>query len=441
MFEKVTARDFVEEKFIAPFFRKKARYIGVELEFPILFYDKEQLAKEKGIEFLTELVSSGEFFEEKATCSPEIMRVNNEVGDSISFDYSYSTIEFSMAKAFSIHDMAKRFFQYFERASNFYEKRGCLITGMGTTPLKPKEIEFTRSGYTDTLRSFIEDYCVQKDPRYYLSNMQSIQTHIEVPGKQLVEAFNVMCLVDFAKGLLLSNSLPDPENLPPGIEYEEGTLCARDFNWEGSGFPNTGLCDKPVEDIEQLIDYFTDKKLCFRREGYDYFCFSPIALKSYFESGERSLDDLDAFFVAERVTLNLYNVLELRGDCIQPLVDTFCPTALNIGLCNNATKAWQLTWKFLATHRLNTLGNRELRRLAINGTLIEMLPKDALTEFLTELIDTAKFGLRQRGLQEERYLQPLYNRAAQLTNPALLQLDKLAQGVSVIDIAKEYAAY
>ncbi len=440
MFNTLTARDFVEERLIAPFFRKKAQYIGVELEFPILFQDKTLNSKTLGIEFLTELIDSGEFFEETATCSPEIMRVVNSSGDSISYDYSYATIEFSMAKKHSLNEIAGNFYGYFDLAVKFYDKRGCIISGMGTNPMMPEVIEYTRSNYTDTLRQFIGEYCVQKDPRYYLCNMQSMQTHVEIPGINLTQAFNVMCLADFAKGLLLANSLPDMGNLPSGVEYEPGTLLARDFNWEGSGFPNTGLCDKPLADLEQLIDYFTDKKLCFKRDGLDFSCFEPIAIADYYQQGEHGIEDLDAFFNVERVTINLYNVLEMRGDCIQPLTDCFAPAALNIGVCYNSARAWQVLWNFLTVNDLAEYGNRELRHLAITGRLSEMIPKDRLCSFLTELLDTAKEGLRQRGFKEEQYLAPLYDRAQNLSNPALDQLDRLAQGESVIDIAKRYGA-
>ncbi len=440
MFETITARDFIEERLIAPFFRKKAQYIGVELEFPILFIDRTLSSKQLGIEFLKELIDSGDFFEETATCSPEIMRVVNSSQDSISYDYSYATIEFSMAKKHSLDEIAQSFFRYFNIATQFYEKKGCIISGMGTNPMMPEVIEYTRSNYTDTLRNFIGEFCRQKDPRYYLCNMQSMQTHVEIPGTDLTQTYNVMCLADFAKGLLLANSLPEPSNLPPGIEYEPGTLCARDFNWEGSGFPNTGLCDKPLENLERLIDYFTDKKLCFKRDGLDFSYFKPIAMTEYFKQGERGMNDLDAFFNVERVTINLYNVLEMRGDCIQPLSDCFAPAALNIGLCYNSKRAWQVVWNFLAANRLAEKGNRELRRLAITGQLTEMIPNDALSGFLTELLDVAKEGLRQRGFQEERYLLPLYNRAQTLSNPALDQLDRLAQGESVVDIARGYGA-
>ncbi len=439
MFENNSARDYIEELLIAPFFCKDATFIGAEFEFPILFLDQTVSSKEIGKEFLTQLILDDEFEEEKGTCSPEIMRVNSKNGDSISFDYSYATIEFSMAKAVKLQDIAERFYRYFNIAAEYYNKKGCIISGMGSNPLMPNNIEFTRSNYTDTLREFIGKYCPQKNPVYYLTNMQSVQTHIEVPGKQLVQKFNTMCRMDFVGGLLLSNSLPEPSNLPDGISYDEGTLCARDLNWEGSGFPNTGICKTPLKNVEELIDYFTDKQLCFRRDNLDYYCFEPTSLKEYFDEQNHPKEDIKGFFNVERVTINQYNVLERRGDCIQPLKDTFCASAFNIGICYNTQKACELVKKFLNNNGLASSDNAQLRKMAITGRFAELVSPKALSTFLTETVNVAAEGLRNRGYGEESYLEPLYERAKKLQNPAEYQKQQLEKGVDILEIARQYA--
>ncbi len=439
MFENNTARDYIENMLIAPFFRKEARYIGVEFEYPILFLDGSQSSKKLGMEFLTLLVNSGDFEEEKATCSPEIMRVKNHHDDSISYDYSYATIEFSMAKGITIHEIAERFYSYFDMAYEFYESKGCIITGMGSNPLMPKTLEYTISNYTNTLREYISRYTPQKDPRYYLANMQSVQTHIEVPGKRLVEKFNTMCMMDFVKGLLLSNSLPEPSNLPSGISYEEGTLCARDLNWEGSGFPNTGICTQKFNNIEQLIDYFTDKDICFRVDGLEYECFEPVSLSKYFNEQQHPESDLHGFFNVERVTINRYNVIEMRGDCIQPLNSTFCATAFNIGICYNSEKAMATCEKFIADNRLDGLNIKELRKYAVTNRCTELVSPRTISKFLTEMVDIAKHGLLTRGFGEEIYIEVLYERAAKLKCPAEYQLELISEGQDIVDIAKLFA--
>ncbi len=439
MFKSETARDYVEDRLIAPFFNKTAKYIGIELEYPILFLENTADSKALGIEFLTRLTDSKEFSEETGTYSNEIMRVNSSCGDSISYDYSYATIEFSMARGESIKEIAGRFFGYFDIAYEFYIKRGCLITGMGTNPMPPNTIAFTDSKYTNVLRKFINNYTLQKDPKYYLLNMQSVQTHIDVPGKQLTEQFNTLCRLDFVRALLFANSLPYADNLPSGVVYDHGTLCARDLNWEGSGFPNTGICDTDLADIEALIDYFTDKHICFKKDGIEFECFKPLKLSEYFDVKKNPAKDIENYFNVERVTINQLNVIEVRGDCIQPLDATFAPSAFSIGICNNSKKAYSRCIAFLQENGISNMGNKELRKMAITGRFNELCSPRAISLFLIKMIDISKQGLIERGFGEEEYLIPLYQRAKRLQCPAELQLSLMAEDKSIIDVAKQYA--
>ncbi len=439
MFSRNCARDYVEERLIAPFFRKNPKYIGIELEYPILFLDDSIDSKAIGIEFLNALIATQEFSEEKGTYSAEIMRVNHSCGDSISYDYSYATIEFSMARGINIDELAQRFYSYFKIANDFYKSKGCIISGMGTNPMLPKIIKYTDSKYTNSLRDFISKYTVQKDPKYYLLNMQSVQTHIDVEGKRLTRLFNTLCKLDFVRALLFSNSLPSTDNLPTGVEYDAGTLCARDVNWEKSGFPNTGLCDCDLANIEELIDYFTDKKLCFVRDGVDFNCFKPTSLTEYFDSQKHPEKDIECYFNVERVTINLLNVVEVRGDCIQPLNATFAPSAFSIGISNNVEKAYHLCSEFLKENALHAMGNKQLRLMAVTGRFNELCMPITLVAFLTKMIDTAKQGLIQRGFGEEKHLKPLYERAKKLLTPAEHQLQMMAEGKSILQIAQQYA--
>ncbi len=394
-----TGRELVENKLFKPFLKKTAQYVGVELEFPILHIGDKN-SKELGVNYLKQLVDDGLFFEEVLALSPELMRVNNSKGDSISYDYSYAVIEFSLAKAHSLTDLHERFTKYFNSALEYYRSHGCDIVGLGTNPDPPNEIHYVNSSYCRALRKFIENYTPQKDPAYYLCNMQSIQTHVEIEGEDLVEVYNLMNRLDFARAYLFSNSPPHERNLPPGISYAEGTVCARDFNWEGSGFPNTGICDKHMSNIDELIDYYTNKMMCFSLSGLEFDCFEPVPVEEYF-SVDRGEQGFAGYFNVERVTINQYNVLEFRGDCTQPLEKSFAPAAFNVGLCYNFRAADEVTKRFFADNNIS-LSNSELRKLAITGKMI--VDKDILTKFLQNLTDIAREGLKMRGFSEEALL-------------------------------------
>ena len=59
---------------------------------------------------------------------------------------------------------------------------------------------------------------------------------------------------------------------------------------------------------------------------------------------------------------------------------------------------------------------------------------------LHRILDLSAKGLARRGFGEEPLLDPLRRRADMLTNPALEQLDRLAHGESIENIARDYGA-
>ena len=59
---------------------------------------------------------------------------------------------------------------------------------------------------------------------------------------------------------------------------------------------------------------------------------------------------------------------------------------------------------------------------------------------LRRILDLSAKGLARRGFGEEPLLDPLRRRADMLTNPALEQLDRLAHGESIENIARDYGA-
>ncbi len=392
----------VKSQLIDPYFEKQPQYVGVELEFPILGIN-ERNSMQLGCDFLRTLIDSGEFTEETRTASPELMRVNSTCGDSISFDYSYAVMEFSMCKADNLLPIATRFYRYFEMAQGFYTSHGCRLEGLGTNPDPPQSIHFVNSSYSKALRRFICEFTPQHDPKYYLCNMQSIQTHVEVPAERLVDCFNLNNRLDFARGLLFANSPPHADNLPQYDSYEQGTIIARDHNWEQSGFPNTGICDRHIANADALTDYYTEKQMCFGLKGLDFYCFEPTPLVEFF-ANDRPEEEFGGFFNVERVTLNGYHVLEFRGDCTQPLDRLFAPSAFNVGICYNIDAAQQTVTEFLQQNGIDK-SNSQLRRLVATGKAVA--PRDAAQAFLQDIVACARQGLLKRGYGEERLLEPL----------------------------------
>ena len=78
-----------------------------------------------------------------------------------------------------------------------------------------------------------------------------------------------------------------------------------------------------------------------------------------------------------------------------------------------------------------------------------MLSKEELPDFidrmalkgqLVKILDIARSGLKDRGRNEEHYLDALYERAEKLTNPAKQMLEGIRKGRQLVEFIKDYSA-
>ena len=64
---------------------------------------------------------------------------------------------------------------------------------------------------------------------------------------------------------------------------------------------------------------------------------------------------------------------------------------------------------------------------------------DAAYQLLEEVLRLAEDGLAERGHGEEQFLETLFRRAEQRTNPALRLLEKLKTGRALREVILEFA--
>ena len=82
----------------------------------------------------------------------------------------------------------------------------------------------------------------------------------------------------------------------------------------------------------------------------------------------------------------------------------------------------------------------ELRKMFNYRKLPSFVDEDALYELLEKVLDLAKEGLKERGLGEEIFLESLYDRMQNQTNPARKMLELREQGAGLEEIIWDYAA-
>lgn len=381
------------------------------------------------------------FYDDKTGQDGCLIRVKNEIGDGISADYRYEIIEFAMQKDLNLNNIANRFFKYFHIVQDYFLQHGCLLTGMGTNLTAGATcINHTTDAYCSALNEYIRKYTSYKNPDYFLTNMQSIQTHLDIPIKNkngekiLLDAINLFNKLDFVRGILFSNSLPNSSSAPSNFLYPTDTLCARDFNWLNTQLPDTGCVDEKFETIEQLTNYVTNLKVYLRKCGDKYHSFKATSIAEYFSRPNQVDDVLSVFRYFENVVLNLYTTLEIRGDCIQPLEDTFAPTAFNLGISRKVEEASDITEQFFKDNKI-TFTNSVLRSMAVND--IKIVDDDIMKLYLQNLYELAKSALKERWFGEEQHLYCLEKRINALSCPAKFQKHQLLRGVPLDEIIKQ----
>lgn len=435
-------RELLKEKFIVPYLKKNEEYIGIELEYPLILDDDQVDSKKVVLSLLKYLKENYGFHDDKVGKDGCLVRVKNNNGDGISADYRYEIIEFAMQKDLNLNIIADRFYRYFNIVQEFFVKHGCFITGMGTNLTSDAtRVNHTTDPYCFGLNEYIKKYTSYKNPKYFLTNMQSIQTHIDIPiknekeGEQiLLNTLNLFNMLDFVRGILFSNSLPNVTSAPPNLDYPKETLCARDFNWLHTELPDTGCVDEKFNTIDELLDYMLNLKVYLRKCGDDYQEFKQTSIKEYFSNPKQVDDILSIFRYFKNVVLNRYAALEIRSDCIQPLKDTFAPTAFNLGISRRINEATELTLKFFKDNKI-TYTNSVLRQMAIDDKKI--VEDKIMQEYLQKLYDLARAALEERGFGEEKHLYCIQKRIDALQCPAKLQKQQLLNGFSLNEIIKQ----
>lgn len=112
--------------------------------------------------------------------------------------------------------------------------------------------------------------------------------------------------------------------------------------------------------------------------------------------------------------------------------------AFHLGLMKNLNKLSELLENDHIIYH-NGYNATELRKLFIKNNLPNFINEDGLYSLTKQVLDLSYEGLTQRGFNEEKLLQPLYERLETKTNPAKTMLDLREQGINMKDIIIEYA--
>ena len=445
-------RNKLYKEFIEPTKQRK-NFIGIEIEVPIINLNK------KPVDFDIVHKITDNFKKEFSDFSPNgidydgntfsLKNPNNS--DIVCYDCSYNNIEFAMGREKNLFTINNRFIEYYNYVKEEFEKYNYTLTGMGINPYRRynKEIPIPSERYLmlyHHLKSFNKYNDIPMHfhnyPGYGMFSSAS-QVQLDVHYNDLIKTINTFTKIEPIKALLFSNSVLMDEN--------KHLTCFRDALWEysthGINPHNIGMYDVDFEDIDDILNYLETLNIyCVMRDGA-YINFETINLLEYFnkdsikgdiydKKGYRQIEikpninDIDYLRAFKFINLTFRGTVEFRSVCTQPISDTMSVAAFHLGLKEKIDELHEFISKDrVIFHKGYTAS--ELRKLLIQDEIPSFINKKKLCELTNNILNIAKDGLNKRGLGEEIFLKPLYNRVKYHTNPGKEMIKSLHDGIKI----------
>ncbi len=426
--------------------------IGIELEFPIIKFGGNIIDMEvirKLAFFIVEDLGFSQIIFYSDGIPVKMKNPSNK--DIISFEYCFSNLEFSLASALRIDEIAKRFWDYYEKIMNFLIKREHLLISQGTNPYKwVKHVPILQTDYHKVINIF-HKRCKRKSVYkmdHWASMIASSQTHIHLREENFVDVLNVLNKTEWIKGLLFANSSFWNGKIDPFLN-----MSSRDYFWQNNGFVSKEF-DHPVVDLffcdmQEYYQFLLKKMQVFYvMRDNKYISLKNMNLRDYYKLDVVQGKIIDKGNDLKNITIKpeendleffrsyFYNILtghgtlEMRSDGLQPLNDLFVTVAFNIGIVSNYNKIKKII-DFI------TIKNSDLR---IKATKYQLITDDwkflnmSMKEFLYIFYDLVKQGLVERGYGEEKYIECLCERIDKLENPGIKLINLLKTGMNLNDV-------
>ena len=456
MINEKQIKDKLYEEFIRPT-QKEKNYIGVEIEIPIINLDKKavdfSVVHEVTDKFKKEF---GDFENDGIDYDGNVYSLkNNKNDDIVCYDCSYNNIEFAMGREKDLFSINDRFNEYYAFTKECFEEHNHTLTGMGINPYRkynnhipiPSERYLMLYHHLQSTDDY-ENIRFHDYPEYGMFSSAS-QVQLDVSKEKLVQTINVFSKIEPVKALLFSNSvLIDDDNF----------ICFRDVLWEysthGVNPHNIGMYDVELKDIDDLQAYLESLNMyCVMRDG-SYINFPSINLLDYFNqeriTGEKycngkyrkvtikpELDDINYLRPFKFINLTFRGTVEFRSVCTQPINESMSVAAFHLGLKDKLDELDEIITNDTSLyHKGYTAG--ELRKLLIQSKIPPVIDKNKVCKLSKSIVDLASAGLEERGLGEEIFLNPLYERIKKQTNPAREMIKILNNKNNIEEVIENY---
>lgn len=459
MIDQTLVREKLYQKYIEPTENNTHKYIGIEVEMPIVNLNKQAVDFEKIHKLTAKFM---EYFQFEVMSRDDDGNVNAakhpDNGDILSYDCSYNNLELSLGREKTLQSLYQRFHDYYVYIQEELKQYNYTLTGMGVNPYRQynNNVPIPNGRYRMLFHHLSSYPKYQELPMYFHEYpdyglfSSASQVQLDVDYEDLLMMLRAFSKVEPIKALLFNNSIM--------LDEQEELACCRDMFWENSTHGinphNIGMFDCELESVEELQAYIESTSMyCVERDG-KYINFPPIPVMEYFEqesiTGEYyadgsyheisftpEIEDLDYLRTFKFEDLTFRGTIEFRSVCCQPIKDVMTVSAFHLGLKRRVKELDKLLQEDQVIYH-NGFSATELRKMFVKRELSAFVDKEDVYGLAKQVVDLAKDGLLERGYGEEVYLESLYERIRQQSNPAQKMLRHLQEDGDIEDMIVEY---
>ena len=408
------------------------RNIGIEAEFPVISTTGCNPGVDVLQRLLREIAIELDFLPERfSSKGAPISARSATTGDLLSYEFGYSTLEFSLSPSRNLLDADQRLSWYVEKSIAMLERFGLTLKGFGLNQspwcrMLPHVEDARYDAVFTYLNNLGESANSFFDP-HFNKVICSMQTHVEVGYCDVAKYLNMINATAWVRAILFANS-----PLPALGER----FVARDSYWKYSAFnslpESIGTqslryvncedvfheCTKRPQYMVRRDNSFILLKRCTMGDvlsgnKIDGLRVSPCLELESFETEGRH-DDIRMFRSYVDAAITPVGTIEIRSECQQPLDQLLSPAAFHAGLsaCLEEVNDYM--------DRLDIpFSNRQLRELACShGYEIERIVGQSVFCAVQKCLELAQQGLRLRSAGEEVLLAPVYANFQARQNPA-----------------------
>lgn len=426
--------EFYEDLFQKAHEKRKGtpRMVGAEIKFPIVKKDGSAIDYENLLELYDFLLKKG-FKARKDPYSGDIKEVYREQRiseDVIGTETGFCKLELSIAPESNIFDLEKKYEEIKGYLIEFSKKKEIYFLCYGTQPLSPPgnnlRMGVGRHLYWEKLFGSNRVVSENKGSDVDLFTLNATcQAHVDLKREEIIKAFKTVNGFVPAQIALNGNSKIWKGDIDPRYK----AVINMFWEWWLPDSGRVGIPPKPPESLKGYVELMANFSPVFIKRDGEYLSLPFYeTFQDYFSEEKAQAEDVDGNIIKVKpefkdilqhntffwhdIRISRYATLENRVNCQQPPGEQMVIPALTLGLVENLDKAKEFvdefSWEEIQQSRLS----------AIENGLDGKIKGRPIIDMVQNMVDLAVEGLSNRGMNEEVFLSPLFERIRSRECPA-----------------------